>query len=109
LANALVIKRNNPDQNQKPRYYYGSYARNRNITMYTFMWRSLLAGLKSNAGYDASTENTVKQKISDFKNGQADRKAKKAIRQQRRAERRQRRALKQQEKEAKKQQEQEAQ
>jgi hypothetical protein len=70
------------------------------------MWKSLFVGLKSSAGYDAATEQTVKKKINDFKTGKANRQANKAIRIQHRAERRHRRELRKQEKELRKQQEQ---
>lgn len=106
LANAMVIKRNNPDQGEPARAFKVTYMRKKSQSIFTLMWKSIFVGIKSCAGYDAATENTVKQKISDFKNGKADRQAKKAIRKQHRAERRQRRQIRKQEKELRKQQEQ---
>jgi hypothetical protein len=105
LANALVIKRNNPNDNAPPRIFKVNYVRKKSQSIFTLMWKSLFLGLKSTAGYDAATEQTVKKKMNDFKQGKAERQAKKALRKQHRAERRQRREQKRQEKEFKKQQE----
>lgn len=66
LANALVIKRNNPTEGEAPRSFNIVYSRKSNTPFFGFLWRSLFVGLKSSAGYDANTENTVKQKMSDF-------------------------------------------
>ncbi|MEO6524748.1 MAG: hypothetical protein ABIN91_23890 [Mucilaginibacter sp.] len=107
LANALVIKRNNPTYDgAPPRSFRVNYARKKTQSIFTYMWKSLFSGIKSSAGYDASTEQTVKQKMNDFQQGKAERAAKKALRKQHRAERRQRRELNRQEKELKKQQQQ---
>jgi hypothetical protein len=107
LANALVIKRNNPTYDgAPPRSFKVNYVRKKTQSIFTYMWKSLFLGLKSSAGYDATTEQTVKKKMNDFQQGKSERAAKKALRIQHRAERRQRRELKRQEKELKKQQQQ---
>jgi hypothetical protein len=103
LANALVIKRNNPTGNEAPRTFNVVYKRPKSASFFSFMWKSLFVGLKSSVGYDASTEATVKQKIGEFQKSKLNHVAKKAMRLQRRAERRQRRALRKQAKESKNQ------
>jgi hypothetical protein len=105
LANTLVIKRNNPTEGEDVRSFSVNYVRKKTQSIFTFMWKSLFSGLKSTAGYDAATEQTVKKKITDFKQGKAERQAKKALRIQHRAERRQQRELRQQQREVRKQQE----
>ncbi|RKR85638.1 uncharacterized protein DUF748 [Mucilaginibacter gracilis] len=105
LANVMVIKRNNPSYGEPARLFKVNYVRKKNQSIFTYMWKSLFLGLKSNVGYDAETEKTVKRKISDFEQGKAERKIKKALRQQHRAERRERRELRKQQKELRKQQE----
>lgn len=104
LANAMVIKRNNPSLNEAPRTFRVNYVRKRSQSIFTYMWKSLFLGIKSSAGYDATTEQTVKKKITDFTTGKAERKAKKALRIQHRNERRQRREELKQKNELRKQQ-----
>jgi len=107
LANTMVIKRNNPTYDgAPPKSFRVNYIRKKTQSIFTFMWKALFSGIKSTAGYDSAVEETVKQKMSDFKNGKAERAAKKALRIQHRAERRQRRELRRQEKALKKQQQQ---
>lgn len=107
LANALVIKRNNPTYDGAPaRSFKVNYARKPTQSIFTFMWKALFTGLKSSAGYDAAVEETVIKKMTDFKQGKAERAVKKALRIRHRAERRLRRGLKKQEKDLKKRQEQ---
>lgn len=105
LANALVIKRNNPTIGEPPRSFNINYTRKTSASIFTFMWKSLFMGIKSCAGYDASTEAAVKKKINEYQSNKVEHAAKKAQRIQRRMERRQRRALRRQAREARKQQE----
>lgn len=92
LANAIIIKRDNPSAlAAAPRVANVVWQRRTYSSMFSFMWKSLLAGIKETVGYDAATERAVKQKITDFKQNKLERAARKARRIQRRAERRQRR------------------
>ncbi|WP_448700829.1 hypothetical protein ACFGVR_02130 [Mucilaginibacter sp. AW1-3] len=102
FANALVIKRDNPAGNSPAREANVVVPRLPRWSIFTFMWKSLWTGLKDCGGYDKQTEQTVKQKIGEFKQNQLTKATRKALRQQRRAERRAKRALKKQQKEAEK-------
>ncbi len=102
LANALVIKRDNPTGNSQPRVAKVVWVRRPSSSIFTFMWKSVFKGLKECAGYDARTEQTVKQKVVEFKQNKLTRGIRKAERQQRRAARRAKRELKKQQKEAEK-------
>jgi hypothetical protein len=102
FANALVIKRDNPAGNEMPRVANVTMLRMPRWSIFTYMWKTLLIGLKECAGYDTQTEQTVKQKLGEFKQNKLSRATRKAERQQRRAERRAKRALKKQQKEAEK-------
>lgn len=100
LANALVIKRDNPAGNEPTRVANVVMLRKPQWSIFTYMWKTLLVGLKECAGYDTRTEQTVKQKIVEYKQNQLTKASRKAERKQRRADRRARRALKKQQKEA---------
>ena len=102
FANALVIKRDNPAGNDPVRVASVGLPRLPRWSIFTYMWRSLWAGLKDCAGYDKQTEQSVKQRLGEIKQNNATRAVRKAARQQRRAERRAKRALKKQQKEAEK-------
>jgi len=102
FANALVIKRDNPAGNEPARVANVLMLRKPRWALFTYMWKTLLIGLKECAGYDTQTEQTVKQKIGEFKQNKLTRATRKAERQQRRAERRARRALKKQQNDAEK-------
>lgn len=102
FANALVIKRDNPADNEPVRVANVTILRKPRWSIFTYMWKALFIGLKDCAGYDTHTEQTVKQKIGEYKQNRLTHAARKAERKQRRAERRARRALKKQQKEAEK-------
>lgn len=101
LANALVIKRNNPTENEPPRSSNIIYNRRKYSSIFSYMWKSVFTGLKESAGFDPLTEQTVAQKIKDFKQQKLTHQARKAVRLQRRAERQKRRELRRQKKQAK--------
>jgi len=100
LANALVIKRDNPAENGPPRVGEVLWVRKINSSIFTYMWKTLLMGIKESAGYDKQTEQTVKQKVIEFKQNKLTHDARKALRQQKRAARREKRAQKKAAKEA---------
>ena len=99
LANAMIIKHDNPMPNQPIRVVKVVWQRRLYSPFFSFMWKSLLAGIKESVGYDAKTERTVKEKISEFKQNKLTRSARKAERIQRREARQQKRALRKQQQE----------
>ena len=101
LANAMIIKRDNPYYGEQPRVAHVALKRRISASIFSFMWKSVFMGLKESVGYDIKTEQTVKQKISQFKQNRLTHDARKAERIQRREERRHKRELRKKEKEAK--------
>ena len=89
LANALIVKRNNPDSTgDAPRAIHVTYVRQPDTSFFKAIWKTLSQGIKASAGYDDATEKQVKQHIAQHRLDKANRRIKKAIRQQRRANRR---------------------
>lgn len=86
LANALIVKRNNPDKpGDKPRTYNINYVRQPDTPFFKSVWKTLGIGIKASAGYDDATEKEVKQHIAQHMADKERRRVKKALRQQRRA------------------------
>ncbi len=50
LANGLIINNNNPDRNRSPRQGEGSAERDLYRSQFNYLWKTLLAGLKSSVG-----------------------------------------------------------
>lgn len=89
LANALIVKRNNPDRmGEAPRAVHITYVRQPDTSFFKTIWKTISNGIKASAGYDAVTEKQVKQHIAQHRLDKANRRIKKAIRQQKRANRR---------------------
>ncbi len=89
LANALIVKRNNPDRaGDAPRAIHVTYVRQPDTSFFKAIWKTLSKGIKASAGYDEVTEKQVKQHIAQHRLDKANRRIKKAIRQQKRANRR---------------------
>lgn len=89
LANALIVKRNNPDSlGDIPRAIHVTYIRQPDTSFFKTIWKTLSKGIKASAGYDEATEKQVKQHIAQHRLDKANRRIKKALRQQRRANRR---------------------
>ncbi len=100
LANAMIIKRDNPMDQEPIRSANIIYYRRASASFFSFMWKSIFTGLKESVGFDARTERTIAQKIGQFKQNKLSRQARKTIRKQKRFERRKRRELRKQRKHA---------
>jgi hypothetical protein len=101
LANAMIIKRDNPYYGESPRVAHIALQRRTYASMFSFMWKSIFMGLKESVGYDVVTEQTIKRRINQFKQNKLTHDARKAERIQRREARRQKRELRKQQKEQK--------
>ncbi|WP_158825278.1 hypothetical protein [Mucilaginibacter lacusdianchii] len=85
MANALILKHNNPDKpGDVPRSVEVSYIRQPDTPFFKTIWKTLAQGIKASAGYDAATEKQVKQHIKQFTLDKKNRQARKAARQKRR-------------------------
>ncbi len=98
LANAMIIKRDNPYYGERPRVAQIALKRRVYASMFNFMWKSVFMGLKETVGYDVITEQTLKRRIIQFKQNKLTHAARKAERIQRREERRQKREQRKQQK-----------
>ena len=86
FANALIVKRNNPDYlGGIPRTFEINTVRQPDMAFFKGIWQTLSTGIKSIAGYDEATEKEVKQHIAQHNADRNRRQLKKALRKQRRA------------------------
>ncbi|MFD1258508.1 hypothetical protein ACFQ3S_17005 [Mucilaginibacter terrae] len=86
LANALIVKRNNPDEpGDEPRTFNINYVRQPDTPFFKSVWKTLGIGIKASAGYDDATEKEVKQHIARHLADKERRRVNKALRQKRRA------------------------
>jgi hypothetical protein len=103
FANLFIIKDNNPD---KP----GDVARSANVVykrpidfpFWKTVWKTLLAGIKTNVGMDEKAEQAATKMVDESTIKKQNRELKKAARKQKRAERKRQRELKHAQKEAEK-------
>ncbi|MES2274416.1 MAG: hypothetical protein V4592_00220 [Bacteroidota bacterium] len=96
FANAMIIKHNNPDYpGQTPRSFFVNYQRPPDFAFFKTVWKTLLIGIRSCAGYGEQKEKEIKTQM-------ADRKVKKEEHKVLKAERKAKREEKKREKEAKK-------
>ncbi|MDB5111204.1 MAG: hypothetical protein JWR67_2318 [Mucilaginibacter sp.] len=91
LANALIIKNDNPDNKGNFRPGPINLKREPTVSFFSFLYKALLDGLKPSVGFDKKTENTVSKvvvKVStlvdQFNKFKAKRKQKKEDRQKKR-------------------------
>jgi hypothetical protein len=85
LANALIVKRNNPDYlGAIPRTFDVNYTRKPDTAFFKTVWKTLSIGIKAAAGYDEATEKEVKQHIAQHNADKTRRQLNKARRQQQR-------------------------
>ena len=102
FANLMVIKRNNPDEEDEPaRSFYVTYNRPQDSPFFNTIWHTLLNGIKPCAGYDDKMQQSVKAKVAGLAVKKQERIDKKAKRKERRAARRMKRELKKQQETAK--------
>jgi hypothetical protein len=84
MANALVVKHNNPDKpGAAPRLVDVKYVRQPDTPFFKTIWKSLSIGIKSSAGYDPVTEKKVKQQIAQHRADKQRRQAKREMRRRR--------------------------
>lgn len=89
MANALIVKRNNPDfLGAAPRIIDVHYVRQPDTPFFKAMWKALAQGIKASAGYDAATEKHIKEMITQRRLDKQKRQDKREERQRRRATRR---------------------
>jgi hypothetical protein len=92
FANALIVKRNNPDYlGSLPRIIPINIKRQPNTPFFKAIWQTLSTGIKASAGYDKVMEEDVRQRIAQHMAYKNKRQMKKALRKKRRAMRNQRR------------------
>jgi len=85
MANALIVKRHNPDfLGAVPRTIDVRYVRQPDTPFFKAMWKTLAQGIKASAGYDAATEKHVKQMIAQRSIDKKKRQAKREERERRR-------------------------
>lgn len=86
FANALIVKRNNPDTpGGIPRSYKVTYVREPDTAFFKTVWKTLAKGIKASAGYDEAMEKEVKRHIAQRRADKLARTAKKALRNRRRS------------------------
>ncbi|WP_443937309.1 hypothetical protein [Pedobacter sp. MW01-1-1] len=81
LANALMIKSQNPAYNEKLKSEYVSYKRLPNTSFFNLIWRSLFTGIKYSVGITEEKTQEMQQKINLFKSIQQSRKSRQLKRQ----------------------------
>lgn len=87
FANIFIIKHNNPDNpGEAPRSFLVDYPREPDFPFFKTIWKTLLSGIRSCAGYSDSKEKEVKTKLADRAQQKEQRKEKKAERKEKRAE-----------------------
>ena len=85
FANALIVKRNNPDKpGGIPRSFNVTYVREPDTAFFKTIWKTLAKGIKASAGYDEAMEKEVKRHIAQRKADKLARADKKALRNSRR-------------------------
>jgi len=88
FANALIVKRNNPDKpGGIPRSFNVTYVREPDTAFFKTVWKTLAKGIKASAGYDEAMEKEVKRHIAQRTADKLARTTKKALRNKRRARR----------------------
>lgn len=66
FANIFIIKHNNPDNEGEPaRSFYVNYPREPDMTFFKTVWKTLLSGIRSCAGYGDKKEKEVKTQLAD--------------------------------------------
>lgn len=101
FANIFIIKHNNPDNpGETPRSFLVDYPREPDFPFFKSVWKTLLSGIRSCAGYGDKKEKEVKTQLADRAQKKKERKEKKAERKEKRAEKKLEKQQKKQEKEA---------
>jgi hypothetical protein len=91
FANALIVKRNNPDKpGGMPRSFNVTYMREPNTAFFKTVWETLSKGINASAGYNEAMQKEVKRHIAQRKADKIASSAKKVLRDRRRAKRKRR-------------------
>jgi hypothetical protein len=86
-ANIFILKHNNPDYEGAPaRTFFVNNTRPKEDAFFKTVWKTLLTGIKSCAGYGEKKEQEVKSKLADRAIQKAERQVKKAERKANREE-----------------------
>jgi len=86
FANALIVKRNNPDQpGGMPRSFNVTNVREPNTAFFKTVWETLSKGINASAGYNEAMQKEVKRHIAQRKADKIASSAKKALRNRQRA------------------------
>ncbi|WP_311949822.1 hypothetical protein [Mucilaginibacter terrae] len=89
MANALIVKRHNPDFfGAVPRTIDVRYVRQPDTPFFKAVWKTIAQGIKASAGYDAATEKHIKDMITQRRIDKKKRQDKREERQLRRENRR---------------------
>lgn len=84
MANAMIVKHNNPDTiGAQPRSYDVTYVRQPDTPFFKSVWKTLAMGIKSTAGYDPATEKRIKNTIARHQANKQQHQAQKALRRKR--------------------------
>jgi hypothetical protein len=103
FVNIFIVKDNNPDNpGDVPRAANVVFKRPIDSPFWGTVWKTLLAGIKINAGMDEKAKQVTAALTKKSLDTKLDRKARKALRQKKRAERKRLRQLKSEQKAAKK-------
>lgn len=87
FANIFIIKHNNPDNpGEPPRSFYVNYPRQPDMPFFKTVWKTLLSGIRSCAGYGDKKEKEIKTQMADRAQQKKERKEKKAERKEKRKE-----------------------
>jgi hypothetical protein len=101
FANVFIVKDNNPDNpGDVPRAANVVFKRPIDSPFWGTVWKTLLAGIKINAGMDEKAKQVTAALTKKSLDTKLDRKARKALRQKKRAERKRLRQLKSEQKAA---------
>jgi hypothetical protein len=94
-ANIFIIKHDNPENpGDVPRSFYVNYKRPPESAFFKTVWKTLLIGIKSCAGFGEQKEKEIKTKMADRAVQKQERKVKKAERKLKREERKKEKELK---------------
>lgn len=84
MANAMIVKHNNPDTiGAQPRSYDVTYVRQPDTPFFKSVWKTLAMGIKSTAGYDPATEKRIRNTIARHQANKQQHQAQKALRRKR--------------------------
>lgn len=83
VANALLIKRDNPERNSAMRISYPFYTREPHGSFFNLIWKVLFTGVKESLGVTKEQEAKMKNKAAAFLSGKEKREQRKIDRQER--------------------------